>query len=167
MLEKIYGCTLVSKLRAILLMEADFNFSNKLVYGVRMVDNVRKHGYMPEEIYSEKGKTADDGTLAKVLFYDIVRKARVAAGLILIDTANCYDSIAHAIASMVFQAFGVPEEAIFSMLKEIEEMKYFLQTAYGDSTDFKGSSIEVKFQGLCQGNGAASAGWGVISITIL
>ena len=27
--------------------------------------------------------------------------------------------------------------------------------------------IEVKFQGLCQGNGAAPAGWAVISITIL
>ena len=50
MLEKMFGCTLISKLRAILLMEADFNFSNKLVYGVRMLDNVRKHNFMPEEI---------------------------------------------------------------------------------------------------------------------
>ena len=167
MLEKMFGCTLISKLRAILLMEADFNFSNKLVYGVRMMDNVRKHNLMPEEIYSEKGKTADDGSLAKVLFYDILRQTRVAAGLGSIDAANCYDSIAHAIASLVFQAFGVPEAAIESMLTAIEEMKYFLRTAYGDSKDFAGSSIEVKFQGLCQGNGAAPAGWAVISITIL
>ena len=34
LLEKEYVCTLVEKLRAILLMEADFNFSNKLIYGV-------------------------------------------------------------------------------------------------------------------------------------
>jgi hypothetical protein len=33
-----------------------------------MMDNVRKYGWMPEEIYSKKGKTADDGSLAKVLF---------------------------------------------------------------------------------------------------
>ncbi len=52
-------------------MEADFNFSNKLIYGVRMTDNMRKYGYMPEEIYSEKGKTAGNGSLVKVLFYDI------------------------------------------------------------------------------------------------
>ena len=32
---------------------------------------------------------------------------------------------------------------------------------------FSGSTIEVKTQGLCQGNGAAPAGWCVISITIL
>ena len=63
MLEKMYGCSLVSKLCAILLMEADFNFSNKIIYGARMMNNVRTHGWMPEEIYSEKGKTADDGSL--------------------------------------------------------------------------------------------------------
>ena len=148
MLEKMYGCTLVSKLRAILLMEGDFNFSNKM------------YEWIPEEIYGEKGKTADDGSLAKEQFY-------VSAGLSSIDAANCYNSIAHAIASLGFQAFGVPGEAVESMLTAIEEMKYFLQTAYADSCDFAGSSLLIKFQGLCQGNGAVPAGWAVISITIL
>ena len=127
-------------------MEADFNFSNKLIYGVRMMNNVRKHDWMPEEIYSKKGKTADDGTLAKVLFYDIVRQSRVSAGLSSIDAANCYDSIAHAIASLVFQAFGVPEEAIESMLTAIQDMKYFLRTAYGDSTHCAGSTVNSSFK---------------------
>ena len=167
MLEKMFGCTLVTKLRAILLMEADFNAANKIVFGERMMDVVRHHGCMPEEIFSDKGKMADDGSLAKVLFYDIVRQGRISAGLSSIDAANCYDSVAHAVASMVFQAFGVPDEAIDSMLTAIQEMKYFLRTAYGDSKEFVGSSIEVKFQGLCQGNGAAPAGWAVISITII
>ena len=38
MLEKMFGVRLVSKLRAILLMEADFNAMNKEVYGVRTLD---------------------------------------------------------------------------------------------------------------------------------
>jgi hypothetical protein len=38
MLEKVKGCSLFSKLRSILLMEADFN-SNKILYWVRMLDN--------------------------------------------------------------------------------------------------------------------------------
>ena len=78
----MYDCTLVSKLQAILLMEAGFNFSNKMIYGVQMMNNVRKFGWMPEEIYSEKGKTADDGSLAKVLFYDIVRQASAESRLV-------------------------------------------------------------------------------------
>ena len=39
MLDKMFGVRLVSKLRAILLMEADFNAMNKEVYDVRMLDN--------------------------------------------------------------------------------------------------------------------------------
>ena len=66
-------------------------------------------------------------TVPAHLFYDIVRQARVAAGLSSIDAAHCYDSIAHAIASLVFQAFGVPIEAIESMLTALENMKYFLE----------------------------------------
>ena len=53
------------------------------------------------------------------------------------------------------------------MLSAIEEMKYFLRTAYGDSKSLAGSAIKIRFQGLCQGNGAAPAGWTVISITIV
>ncbi len=75
MLEKMFSCTLIRKLRAVLCIEADLNFSNKLIYGVRMMYNVRKYGYMPEEIYSKKGKMADNGLLAKVLFYDIARQS--------------------------------------------------------------------------------------------
>ena len=50
------------------MMEADFDFSNKTIYGGRMLDNVIKYNLMPEEIFSEQKKMADDGTLAKALF---------------------------------------------------------------------------------------------------
>jgi len=167
MLEKMFGCSLITKLRSILLMEADFNFANKEIFGIRMLDTVRKYKLMPEEIFSEKDRMPNDGGLAKVIFNDIVRQLRVPAALASVDASQCYDRIAHAIASLVFQAFGVPEGAIESMLTAIEEMKFFLRTAFGDSKTCAGSTLEVKFQGLCQGNGAAPAGFAVISITIL
>ena len=102
-----------------------------------------------------------------MLFQDVVRQTRLTAELASVDAANCYDSIAHAIASLVFQAYGVPKEVLQSMLSTTEEMKYYLRTEYGDSKNYRGQKISVKFQGLCQGNGAAPAGWAVISITIL
>ena len=46
----------MTKLRAILLMEADFNFDNSLIFGDCMMKLVREHDLVPEEIYSEKGK---------------------------------------------------------------------------------------------------------------
>jgi hypothetical protein len=71
---------------------------------------------MPNKIFSEKNRMADDGTLAKTLFYDLVCQSRCPAGLILVDANNCYDRIAHAIALLVCQSFGVPWEVIGLML---------------------------------------------------
>ena len=127
---------------------------------------------MPEEVYSERNRLAEDGTLSKVLFYDIVRQLRRPAGLASVDTDNCYDRIAHPMASMVFQSFGVPTPAIESMLTTIQNMKFFLRTGYGDSTNYAGGESmdvtdPVKTQGMCQGNTAAPAAWTVTSIPMI
>ncbi len=72
MLEKIFGCSLITKLQSILSMEVDFDSTNKVIYGIPMLANVRKYKLMPEEVYSKRNHLADNGTLSKVLFYDIV-----------------------------------------------------------------------------------------------
>ena len=167
MLEKKPGVSLIEKLRAIVLLEADYNKAIKEMFGMRMLMLAREYGLIPDEIFSERGRTSDDGALAKVLVYDISRQARAPASITSADAQNCYDSIAHAIASIIFQALGVPIGAIESMLETIENMKYFLRTAYGDSKRFAGSRIRVKFQGMCQGSGAAAAGFCAVSVVIL
>ncbi len=132
-----------------------------------MLQKARQHRLMSEEVFSERNKMADDSTLTKVLTYNIIRQTRRSAGIALVDADNCYNQIAHAIASLVFQAFGVPLSATESMLTTIQEMKFFLRTGFGDSTDFASSKLEIKTQGLCQGNGALPAGWAVVSICII
>jgi hypothetical protein len=84
-----------------------------------------------------------------------------------VDADNCYDRIAHPIASMVFQSLCVPKEAAVLMLSTIQDMKFFLRTGFGDSTVYAGSANGKKTQGLCQGNGAAPAGWSVTSIAMI
>ena len=133
MLEKIYGCSLITKLRSILLMEADFNAANKRVFGIEMMESVRRYKLMLEEVFSERNRLAEDGTLSKILFYDTVRQLCRPTGLASVDTDNCYDRIAHPMASMIFQAFGVPTPAIVSMLSTIQNMSFYLRTGYGDS----------------------------------
>jgi hypothetical protein len=167
MLEKMFGCALITKLQSILLMEADFNATNKIIYGQRMLQQARQYKLISEEIYSEWNRLADDGTLAKVLFFDIVRQTRRSAGISSVDADNCYDWIAHPIASMVFQSLGVPREAATSMLSTIQDMRFYLQTGFGDSTAYASSMRGKKTQGMCQGNGAAPAGWTVTSITMI
>ncbi len=132
MLEKIFGCALITKLQSILLMEANFNATNKTIYGIRMMANVWKYALMPEEVYSKRNCLVDDRTLSKVLFFDIAWQLRRPAGLALVDANNCYNRIAHPMVSMIFQAFGVPTPVIDSMFLIIQQMKFFLRTGYGD-----------------------------------
>jgi len=167
MLQKLFRCSLITKLQAILLMEADFNRVNKTVYGIQMLKQARRNNLMPEEVFSERNKMADDGTLTKVITFDIIHQTRRSAEVASEDVDNCYDRIAHAIASLVFQAFGGPLSASESMLTTIQEMKFFLRTGFGDSTDFSSMALSIKTQGLCQSNGASPAGWAVVSICLI
>jgi hypothetical protein len=82
-------------------MEADFNATNKEVYGVRMLEEAQKYKLVPEEIFSEQKCMANDGGLAKTLFYNIVCQLRVPAAIALVDASNCYDRIAHAMALLI------------------------------------------------------------------
>jgi hypothetical protein len=128
-----------------------------------MLTNARNHNLVSEEIFSERNRMANNGTLCKTLFYDITRQASIPAAIASVDASNCYDRIAHAMASLVFQAFGVPITALESMLRAIKDMKFFLWMGFGNSTSFAGGGISIKTQGLCQGNGASPAGWAVVT----
>ncbi len=88
MLEKVFECALITKLQSILLMEADFNMTNKIIYGHWMLQVVQKYKLMPEEIYSKKNHLANNGTLVTVLFFDIVRQTRLPVGISAVDADN-------------------------------------------------------------------------------
>ena len=133
MLEKAPNVWLISKLQAILLMETDFNAANKILLGQRMLQNVRWYKLVPDEIFSERQRMADNRIFAKVLFYDISWQLRAPVALALVDAANCYDRVAHAIASLILRACGTPLLATILMLQAIQKMQFFLHTTFGDS----------------------------------
>ena len=74
-----------------------------------------------------KNRIVDFGTLAEVLFLDVVRQFKLPAVLSSVDAANWYDSVAHAIAALAISAFGVPNDAVQVVFKTIEKMKYFYE----------------------------------------
>ncbi len=92
-------------------MEVDFNGVNNQIYGIQMLANAHKYNLMSEEIYTEHNRMADNGKLTKVIAYDFIRQTQCSAGIALVSADNCHDRIAHAITSLVFQAFGVPATA--------------------------------------------------------
>ena len=134
MLEKIAGLALVNKLRAILLMEADFNFHNKLIFGSRMLDTARANGLIPAEQYSEKQNTADDGSFHKVLQGDISRQRLPHTSIISTYTANYYDRVHNALMALLFLYIGVQAGSVTAMLSSIQLLKSFLCTGWGESS---------------------------------
>ena len=160
MLEKIAGNFRVDKLRAILLMEADFNFANKLLFGSRMMHQAEEHGVLPAENFgSRHDHCSIEISLSRLLFFDVVRQRRYSAALASVDAHTCYDRIVHSFFSLACQAFGMPRGPLTAMLLAIQLMTFHLRTAHGDSSTSYGGSPTQPFQGLCQGNGAAPAGW--------
>ena len=51
MLEKVARVALVNKGHAILLLKADFNCHNRLIFGSRILELSRRNNLIPEEIY--------------------------------------------------------------------------------------------------------------------
>ena len=163
LIEKEFGNIYLEKMRAIVLLEADMNWLNKLVFAKRMMDQAYDNGLVPVEQFAKRGTQAAHGVLCKVLFCDMVRALHVVAGIPSVDLGNCYDAVAHPIASIALQAFMVPVAMVVMSLTILQSMKFYLRTGYGVSRQgYGGSSADPTF-GLGQGNGMAPSGFQTVS----
>jgi hypothetical protein len=101
MLEKIAGVCLVEKLRAIQLYEADFNCYNQFIFGRQAMQTLTDSGYIPEELFSQKGSTAEDAKFNKTLMADSSPQARQPMAVVSAEAAYCYDRVNHVVMSLV------------------------------------------------------------------
>ena len=106
---------MITKLQSKMLMEADFSATNKAIYDMHMLVNVRKYKLMPEEVYSEKNCLAEDGTLSKVLFDNIAQQLRRPPGLASVDADNCCNCIAHPTVCLTSTGNPVPGKQEFCL----------------------------------------------------
>jgi hypothetical protein len=168
MLEKVAGIALVNKLRAILLMEGDFNYMNKWVFGHEAINKLYTLGYIPGNQYSQKESTAEDARMDNRLTMDISRQLKQPLATMAADVDKCYDRINHIIMLFFLLAMVGTIGPIVAMLHPIQAMKFYQRTARGDSTTFMGGQDKDNpLQGLCQGNRAAPACWLMISSLLM
>jgi hypothetical protein len=126
MLEKIAGVCLVEKLWAIQLYEANFNCYNQFVFGKQAMKKLANSGYIPEELFSQKGSTAEDAKFNKTLMADLSRQARQPMAIILADAAYCYDRVNHVIMLLVWLVLTnrkIP--SIVAAMICLQTMKFF------------------------------------------
>ena len=109
---------------------------------------------IPEEIFSKKGKAADDAILQQVLVYDITRQLKRPLMVALVDAAQYYDRVSHTMTALTLRAYMVRQSSVMGVLQPIQNMEYYSRTGYGESTTYSGRKGKKK-QGLCQDNAAA------------
>jgi hypothetical protein len=126
MLEKIAGVCLVEKLRTIQLYEVDFNSYNPFIFGWQAMQMPTNCGYIPKELFSQKGSMAKDAKFDKTLMLDLSQQARQPMTIELANTAYCYDRVNHVIMSLVWLVLtngNIP--AIVTALICLKTMQFF------------------------------------------
>ncbi len=123
MLEKIAGVCLVDKLQAIQLCEADFNCYNQFIFGRTAMASLTTNNFLPEELFSQKGCTAEDTKFDKTLMADSSRQARHPMTVVSVDAAYCYSRVNHVIMSLVWLGLTGNIPAIVATLTCLQTMK--------------------------------------------
>jgi hypothetical protein len=167
LLEKVFGNIFIDKMRAICLLEADYNWLNKLVFAKRMMARARSEGIVPLEQFAKAGTQAAEGVLATGFFCDIVRALHLTAGVQSVDLGNCYDAVAHPVANIALQSFKVRATTVAMMLYVLQTMNFYLRTGFGQSIVPYGGTKEDPTMGLAQGNGAAPPGFLAVSTLMI
>jgi hypothetical protein len=138
MLEKVARVALVNKLRAILLMEADFNYMNRWVFSYKAINRMYAILYIPEDQYSQKESTVDDTRMDNRLTMDLSWQLRHPLATMLADADKCYDCINHILLSLLLLMIVRTTGNVVAMLHPIQTMKFFQRMARGDLTTFMG-----------------------------
>ncbi len=159
--EKIAGVCLVEKLQTIQLYEADFNCYNQFIFGKQAMQTLTESRYIPKELFSQKGSTAEDAKFNKSLMADLSRQARQPMTIISADAAFCYDRVNQVIMSLVWLILtngNIP--SIVAAMICLQTMKFFQRTGFGKSKMFFRGPLYFPYMvGLGQGNRAAPPSW--------
>ncbi len=122
----------------------------------------------PDGQYSKKNGTAEDSKLDNRLMMDLSQQFCLPLVAISADADKCYDRINHIIMSLLLLTLTREQGPIWSVLRPIQQMKFYQQTGRGDSSTYMGGRAESNsLQGLCQGNGAALACWIMVSLLMM
>ena len=123
------------------------------------MSKAHQDGIVPIEQFAKRGVQSAKGVLATGLFCDIVCALDCTASAESVDLTNCYDAVAHSMAAIALQSFRVRIVMVAMMLSVLQDMDFFLHTAFRQSTLTYGGTKQDPTMGLTKGNGAAPPGF--------
>jgi hypothetical protein len=130
LLEKVVGNNFVHKLWAICILEADFNWINKIIFAKWMIGLALENNLIPGKCFLKKGSNCINAVMTKILICGESRIHHHDACIADNDFGDCYNRAAHPIAAVSLQGSSVPQPAIDVLLATMETMRFFLRTGF-------------------------------------
>jgi hypothetical protein len=167
LLKKIIENNFVHQLRAICLLEADFNWINKMIFAKRMIGMALERKLISGECFSKRGSNCISAMMKKIFICDESRIHHHNAVFEGCNFADCYDRIAHNVTGVSLQAWGIPQLVINILLKTMKTMRFFLWTGFRESKQSYGGMHKQQLARYGQGNAASGPGFTALSSLIV
>jgi hypothetical protein len=91
LLEKVVGNNFVHRLWAICLLEADFNWINKVIFAKQVIGLALENNLIPGKCFSKKGSNCINAVMTKIFICDESRIHHHNACIVGKDLGDCYD----------------------------------------------------------------------------
>jgi hypothetical protein len=113
------------------------NCYDRFVFCYNRMNALDNSSYVLEELFSQKGRTAEDAKFDKTLLANLSCQARQPMMVVSVDAAYCYDKVNHKIMYLVWLVLlngNIP--AIMAELICLQTMKFFQCIGFGKSKTF-------------------------------
>ena len=157
----------IDKLRVINLLEANYNFVLKLIWGRRLIRRASEQRLISPAQHARPGHIAQSTVLSKVISYDLIRLARLTAASMDNDAAGCYDKIVPPHGMLCCRRLGLPKSAAKMLATVLNNTVFYLRTGHGISARTYCTNSIRRILGSGQGSGASPCIWTAILDTIL
>ena len=113
---------------------------------------------LPQEFFAMKEKSAKDAIITRTLYCDTLRLQHQSFAVVSADLSQCFDMIGHSQCSLGMQAQGCPIKPITIMLFALQNMNYWIRSAYGDAKTSFSAPSDDPFMGMVQESGGSNLG---------
>ena len=156
-LPKDDGPPKISRLRNINILEADYNFVLRLIWGRRMIWEANDMNAFMKAQQARPRCLAISTAFNKVLSYDLFRQTKIVAASFDNNAQGCYDRIIPPHAMLCCRRLGLPKSAAKILTIILNNTIYKIKTGHGISAKQYQSDALRRILGVGQGSCAAPA----------
>jgi hypothetical protein len=163
MIYKKPGIYLINRLRVIHLFEADYNLVIGLIFGRRALYSGVANEMLHKSQWAQPGRQCADVVVMRELTLAMATMLKISLGGFENDAAACYDRLLMNMMGAAFERMGVPEGLLRLQEEVLLNVKHYLKTAFGITTESYTSDSSSQIFGVGQGSKAGPVSWARVS----